>query len=421
MEEIVEEMVIETFYGFPDDIVCYEDISFVPNWIYAEEVEWVDFYATRLARDYVRFLNAKEGVEKYLPQYTEWRERCVAEIKEQAEAMFPGRWDFQAGPQVSSNVSDEELAVCLSRIKGDMKLTSYDEIFGKVYGRLVLHFPLITIRNTQKASWPIKDFYFIIEFNYRMGVKICKGYRATKTYKEYTVGYNFSHAKLAENSTVTFCFGSTSLDELLAEMSIDPYDAIKTSLLLQQIEDYLSWESIDSGPYYPISNLLGPEIGGTPPNMSNDTGNRILKQCLLEDLTDIFCILHSKQAPLVAVGDRKKLQLMVSKHCPKEFLFPVDSITGRTLYGKSHKEPEDIDGLNRDLKRGVYLQFKGQAIYLTIEKADEGEKKNIELLADERIVTFIRDVIINRLNDFINERYWSTYKKGSVQEIRAGI
>lgn len=127
---------------------------------------------------------------------------------------------------------------------------------------LIIHFPKLTIKNSNHQSHDIKDFFFKIVFNWekrtgRLRILEFSGQRTTFTYAEYSSEYRFSHMgnyNFKDNiKWLNFCFGDGDIPFLQARFNqTNDEDSSKPSvftLLLIGIELYLSWESLEGGPY----------------------------------------------------------------------------------------------------------------------------------------------------------------------------
>ena len=129
------------------------------------------------------------------------------------------------------------------------------DIFGKdrVYcadDNLYIHFPLINISNSLEQRHTIKDMYVKIEIN-RVYIY---GWRKTLSYKEYKSSYSHSHTPFDTGSFCKFCLGSSVFNSLVMDVMVCKSRA-NWEMLLLSIENYLSWESLEGGPYRRISDI----------------------------------------------------------------------------------------------------------------------------------------------------------------------
>jgi len=133
----------------------------------------------------------------------------------------------------------------------------------KEYGRIYVHFPEITIKNSVEQEHIIRDLYlnFYIDKN-RINIRGLK--RATLTDSEYNNDYMFSHIntrthELYRNNWLEeFCYGEgTSISNLVNSMRHGTKNIIKNlPFFLETIKEYLSWESLEGVPWRKIDSVL---------------------------------------------------------------------------------------------------------------------------------------------------------------------
>ena len=138
----------------------------------------------------------------------------------------------------------------------DTTITSYG-----VYAEI--HFPEITLSNSQGESFILKDLYFKILFKesekftlYNWNFTVT---RTTMTPGEIATGYLFSHAKngkseLESSSTSlpwsNLCDNMSGLMESMCDFNEYKYGSIEAlTIFFFNLQTYLSWESLEGGPY----------------------------------------------------------------------------------------------------------------------------------------------------------------------------
>lgn len=151
---------------------------------------------------------------------------------------------------------------------------------------IIIHFPEINITNSRNQNHLIKDLYvkFNIDIKLRDFVDISKtvskgliylfGIRQTYSLKEYESRYNHSHLSSGISDWSRFCLGSSVFNTLIENVKITLSEE-DWNLMFLSLENYLSWESIEGGPYFFIQDMKYRE------NISNvkiaEELNRILK------------------------------------------------------------------------------------------------------------------------------------------------
>ena len=124
---------------------------------------------------------------------------------------------------------------------------------------LVMLFPEIEMSNGTDNTHIIRDLYVTwpLTSNLAPSGNLC-GFRGLKTIKEHESGYNHSHLSTGSNRgwSNTFCLGSGRFGSLINGLNADrdlDWDLIQEALLM--ISLYVSWESIDGGPYMRYSTV----------------------------------------------------------------------------------------------------------------------------------------------------------------------
>ena len=127
---------------------------------------------------------------------------------------------------------------------------------------IYIKFDELTMTNADGREHDIEDLvvYLRLEYNeahnhYRL--KAFRGCRFALTYAEWRS--KFAHSHLSTSSVfefTDFCLGETPLSTLvLTLMRRVPFSAMRFQSFLYQMEYYLSWESLEGGPYVFISDV----------------------------------------------------------------------------------------------------------------------------------------------------------------------
>ena len=146
------------------------------------------------------------------------------------------------------------------------------DIFGeeRVYSQMInnllslyIHFPEITITNSKRQTHLIKDLYIQYDIqvrkanfntsNYKLEVSF-SGKRAALSLKEWEGGYRHSHLMTGSNIFSCFCLGRSDYSILLQSLQIEPTEN-NWMLVFLGLENYLSWESLEGGPYLTIDSI----------------------------------------------------------------------------------------------------------------------------------------------------------------------
>ena len=164
-------------------------------------------------------------------------EEKIQIIQNIAEETHPGTWDFA---EIKSGEFNEE---------------------GLAEYRLVLHFPEITIKNRTGLSHKIFDFYVQILFNDDLTIRAtlyCN--RATISILEYSSEYVHSHSPRRSRNTGPhwrkLCLGTnTPVGNAVSGIIADEWNPSLLTTLLIELYSYVSWESLEGGPYIRMSSI----------------------------------------------------------------------------------------------------------------------------------------------------------------------
>lgn len=358
-----------------------------------------------------------DSFETYKEVYIAWRKECIDKLEGTLEGLFPNRWEIQ---YVGVDLIDHatiEAKMNLVNSKGNATTMGGGQ-FDNDYAMCYIHFPEVLITNANEEQWTILDYYVMIRFNYRMGVNSIKGYRATKLPVEYIASYTFSHSKTASNSFCKFCFGHTDLDTLVAGLFVSAYDEISIELFLQNLTDYLSWESLDGVPFYHINNLIKLRYGkGRAPLLQSSTVLAIYRSILSnrEDI-EIEVSLNGLFSTFVPVTD--KLIGIVTKYTPKESLYPLDKLTRASIYPSGNvMDDHEIESLNRENRGSPLFTFKGKDVVLTVVQDKKDEKDECEKYADMRLVSEVANHISIQVNNFMYEYSWAGLREKGLPKV----
>jgi hypothetical protein len=155
---------------------------------------------------------------------------------------------------------DVYLKKVASSIFGEDKV---DTEYNYYYNCLTIYFPELIITNSVETLHTMYDIYIQFTFANRTdgavfgrGLDNIKFARTTFTDVEVASIYQFSHVSSSDPGTYSssFCFGSTPLATAILRLREGKLDMLST--VLMNLENYLTWESIEGSPYRPLSNMI---------------------------------------------------------------------------------------------------------------------------------------------------------------------
>lgn len=402
----------------PEDAICMEErasAQWVPGDPHVNAISGV--VTANISKEIF-----EEEVRPYVETYNKWKDECLDEIKEALQGYFPDRWEV-----IHLNNLDivHHLKEALGRTKGAFTTQSsaYSSLAGEAMIRIVIHFPELLVSNDVNSTLLIKDFYVKIYLDYKLSITEMTGYRATKSYKEHLCDYNFSHVKIGNNSWTTFCFGHTSLDTLVAEMRVYMYNQTKMDLLLQNLTDYLSWESIDGVPYYSIENVKKRQLGAA------NTPQYAPAACMAYYRT---VMATNPKFPIILEwqGDRYTCEVpitmeyirAITPHVPEYARFPIDDLSMTSIYRNNVNVKainRTIGNLNADSRERSGFRFKGEDVNYTVELLEEEqeEEEDLERLIDIRLARSIAMILEEEMSNYLHNKFWHGIKEGSIQQV----
>lgn len=145
---------------------------------------------------------------------------------------------------------------------------------------IYVHFPHLVIKNSEGAEHPIMDLFTRTrvqnirpENDYKCDVYF-QGRRTTYSLKEMYSGYTHSHLPGSEYGFYDFCTGSSYYNTLLYDLPLKPTEEAWL-MLFMGMENFVSWESLEGGPYRKIR-----EIGGMEEDVNDSKVQQELKKIL---------------------------------------------------------------------------------------------------------------------------------------------
>lgn len=134
----------------------------------------------------------------------------------------------------------------------------------KLHLQITIKFNEIKMTNSKGISYFIKDLFVRFNINTNGVIDSIKGTRSSISYEEFKTGYVHSHLPRSQNRLghfSQFCLGSNS--ELITASvffneSVNNKSNIDVSFLffLNQLKAYVSYESLEGGPYIQIKDVL---------------------------------------------------------------------------------------------------------------------------------------------------------------------
>ena len=262
------------------------------------------------------------------------RENWICEVERLLEHIYPDRWSLSEFPT--------------------------DEYPYHYY----LHFPIIEISNSQNLKHTIKDLYVRFQFNSIGILGDIDGTRATYNQAEFESLYSHSHLSSSAAKDATwggFCFGSESINNDIGTLQ-EEFHSIIFEALLFELETFLSWESLEGGPYRKIENISRRATMSTPTTEAK------------EDSYKRFVAKHTNINFTVSINPPKISIDPFDEDFMDNVLPLIDSVY-RVLRDSSTGE-FFIDGSSTTYEsRSLNFEFKGDLVYQIIESSENEEER----------------------------------------------
>lgn len=274
--------------------------------------------------------------------------------------------------------------------------------FFQSYGlyRLVVHFPDITITNTNEASHQIKDLFVGFTLDRTCRVKYMNGRRATFSRAEFLSNYGHSHLSgTSHNSWGRFCVGHGPIGQAITLLAHEDFDPIEFRLLCYHLKMYVKHESIEGVPYYNMEDIATSSPLRSINDVDSSTRNhhftafyrRLIQETDPESLQRM--IKYSVKEDHIKVDPTPDLEMALGN--------AVNSVLedggidngyryyyrcGRGANGEYYGVNEDVDpsDLNREI---IVINFKGKDFKLNI--VHEDGIQNMKMYAHPAITEFV--------------------------------
>jgi hypothetical protein len=135
---------------------------------------------------------------------------------------------------------------------------------------IYIRFPEITITNSQKGSFHIKELWVNFSVDKEFKVSHPRGMRSFLTLDEAKAGYFHSHLHCRIPTSPTyppkfdeFCLGSGEINQVLRVLWADGFDKINFMLFCLHLKNMVAWESIEGNPYIQFSSISARGRGNT--------------------------------------------------------------------------------------------------------------------------------------------------------------
>lgn len=243
--------------------------------------------------------------------------------------------------------------------------------------KVIVHFPEVTLNNSQQQSITIRDLFFRFNFD-TAGVmeNDIEGAKSTFTTDEFEGGYIHSHipsmnmyewtmSDLMLKSRVMFqkvCLGAGEMKVMIADFKEEP-DTEGFTMILHMLKTVASWESLEGVPHARMENITS-RVTGAPAlhwHHADSVWKRIagMRRMIDEPLDWYYA---NGQYNVV---DNEKLEdfcMAIYRYESIPFDYMVHKDEAGNYYVPNRVTPKDMEPGPHD-----YIVFKGEKLILKVE------------------------------------------------------
>jgi hypothetical protein len=262
----------------------------------------------------------------------------------------------------------------------DIHFTFLDEQNSFSFFKVIIKFPLVTIKNSRNESHLIRDLFVKISMGITGtgGVKInnLSGARTTVTYDEYHSSYCHSHLSFNKEQIgkyKDFCTGSGEINNIKMMFNGEQvFNKDIFKLYLFHLQTFVSWESIEGTPYRYMSSIGSSVDLPTLRESALESGVRELENWIIQTGTRLPWTLV-KGVPVPAIPEEINKQFAST-------LGQCSSICMRDSSGNFKKYFESTSRTLNILPETLEnrLLFRGELIPTTIIPPSELDSKPVK-------------------------------------------
>jgi hypothetical protein len=328
---------------------------------------------------------SEEVAQKFFEENKTLLEERIATVKELAEEMHPGDWDF------ARLVADE-----------------FKNSDAAKY-RLTIHFPEIEITNSEGEEHKITDLYVSMFFDESMAhCSDWHGARGSLSFAEYCAEYRHSHLSGLTSGYSHFCLGEGTTVDIVNGLLADRWnpDLLMRALLL--MHTYVRWESLEGGPYCEMSSIASNSNESI--SFPSEVDKRTVVTELLKDCTDFPAKIEESNGLKAFKVDPTDphFESIVTKYTPGRYKV-LKTASGEYLNAASNLEEqldrsEEADTFysNEPVRRKI--RYKEQTINMTVLPDVEEDTEHL-LVANPEITRYVAEKLEKELNKYeLNKR-----------------
>lgn len=254
---------------------------------------------------------------------------------------------------------------------------------------IAILFPEIHITNSRNNKHTIYDLvvYFFINYHPTMtgrtkaSIRFC-GTRLTMTREECYSQYGHSHLPGGSIQQIdNFCLGSSEFGVLISQCSLECTQLL-WEMMFMSLPSYLSWESLEGGPYRCMKDISAPSARRIDERILNSEFDNIMKGL------DSECLTTTDGVSLVLISDDDKLMEKI------DALVTIKNINNSSFSNE------------RDGIEDLYITFKGKKIYRKVIQKQEKQQEKI----DKATFSYYKNRISIEILNFNKNTIYDNYR-----------
>ena len=262
---------------------------------------------------------------------------------------------------------------------------------------LIIKFPIIDISNKDKFHHIIQDLYIKLEFKENFKLRgVIRGIRGIRSQAEHDSYYMHSHLPTYNIPTwANFCLGDTELYNCLIELSdVSEYTIEHIEAFMLLLEQYLSYESLEGGPYCDIRRI-NVKSKLTPLSDVYYCAEKVWYKFIEQEEKFEFMYRSYNSLPSYDKIIISNLELQLLPYIAKENLV--------TKFQAEYVDLDSNDAYSKGATDIKLFDFKGNPVYYTIISGKKNEEEeNIQKYPHPQITQYVEEKLISEFTEFLH-------------------
>jgi hypothetical protein len=260
----------------------------------------------------------------------------------------------------------------------------------------IIHFPEINITNSLKQKHKIIDLYIKLEFRENKTISAFNGTRSTVTYEEKISSYRHSHMSASGNfyQWLSCCVGESEFAQIYSLLH-NTFNKNNLLRFLYQLPDYLSWESLEGGPYIKMSNIKQSNL--TPPIVTTSDISFTYEK-LLANINNLPVKINKELIGIFQI-EANKLEEIILPFAGNNVCNKVNN--EYFLKNKDDQILNNIKKYNTEMSNITMFNFKGNKIKPKIIANIDSTSNNTNDVPYPSLTEGVLDILTKNFNNYV--------------------